>query len=194
VLRLFQTLGWLACVIYGTIPSFWLAVHPRVDYWRSRQGSPYRLLVPLWVGMWLVLALITAPWRDLPLYQTTWTWIPAGFLLAAGLWIYRCSGAGFSAAQLGGLPELLPGHPEQQLVTTGIRARVRHPIYLGHLCEMLAWSGGTGQAVCFALTAFAVLTGAIMIRLEDAELEKRFGEDYTKYRARVPAVVPSLRI
>ncbi len=59
---------------------------------------------------------------------------------------------------------------------------------------MLAWSIGTGLAVCYALTAFAVVTGAIMIRLEDKELEQRFGAEYIQYRQRVPAVIPSLRI
>jgi protein-S-isoprenylcysteine O-methyltransferase Ste14 len=70
---------------------------------------------------------------------------------------------------------------------------VRHPVYLGHLCEMLAWSLGTGLAVCWALTAFAIVTGAVMIRMEDKELEKRFGEQYGRYRSTVPAVVPRIR-
>ena len=65
-------------------------------------------------------------------------------------------------------------------------------MYLGHLCEMLGWSAGTGLAVCWLLTGFAVITGALMIRMEDAELEKRFGEEYAAYRKRVPAVLPRL--
>ncbi len=84
----------------------------------------------------------------------------------------------------------MPGHREQRLVTSGIRAHIRHPVYLGHLCEMLAWSVGTGLAVCYGLTAFALVTGAIMIRLEDRELEQRFGEAYREYRRKVPAVLP----
>jgi protein-S-isoprenylcysteine O-methyltransferase Ste14 len=39
---------------------------------------------------------------------------------------------------------------------------------------------------------FAIITGAIMIRLEDAELEKRFGEEYSQYRKRVPALLPRI--
>lgn len=54
------------------------------------------------------------------------------------------------------MPEVHGGNQQQFLVTTGIRSRVRHPIYLGHLCEMLAWSVGTGLAVCWLLTAFAI--------------------------------------
>jgi protein-S-isoprenylcysteine O-methyltransferase Ste14 len=32
-----------------------------------------------------------------------------------------------------------------------------------------------------------------MIRMEDAELEGRFGEEYVAYRRKVRAVLPSLR-
>ncbi len=192
VLVLFYRIGWLACVIYATIPSFWLAIHPRAEYWRSWQRSPYRVLVPLWAVMWVALGVITAPWRNLFLYTHLWAWVPAAFLSAAGLWIYNRSGAGFSPAQLGGFPEVMPSHREQRLVTTGIRARVRHPVYLGHLCWMLAWSIGTGLMVCFGLTAFAVISGAAMIKLEDKELEQRFGQAFREYRLKVPAVLPRI--
>ncbi len=107
--------------------------------------------------------------------------------------LYKLSHRQFSLAQLGGLSEILRGHRQQRLATTGVRAHVRHPVYLGHLCEMLAWSVGTGLAVCWALTAFAILTGAIMIRMEDKELETRFGEEYRRYRSAVPAVLPKAR-
>lgn len=113
-------------------------------------------------------------------------------LFVIGLWLYRQSAKGFSARQLGGLPELHAANPEQRLVTTGIRSRVRHPVYLAHVCEMIAWSVGTGLTVCYALTAFAVVTGAVMIRMEDNELEQRFGAEYAAYRKQVPALLPKL--
>jgi protein-S-isoprenylcysteine O-methyltransferase Ste14 len=47
--------------------------------------------------------------------------------------------------------------------------------------------------VCWWLTAFAIGTGAVMIRMEDAELEKRFGTEFLAYRQRVHAVLPKLR-
>ncbi|MGA9304646.1 MAG: isoprenylcysteine carboxylmethyltransferase family protein [Candidatus Sulfotelmatobacter sp.] len=75
-------------------------------------------------------------------------------------------------------------------MTTGIRSRVRHPVYLAHLCEMLAWSIGTSLTICWVLTAFAVVTGAVMMKMEDKELESRFGEEYRQYRLKVPAVLP----
>lgn len=193
-MHLLRTLGWIASVVYSTIPTFWLLIHPRVEYWRSRRQSPYKILLPIWIGMWAAMAAITAPWRSFLLYKNNWTWIPAAFLFCAGLMLYKLSHHHFTLAQLGGLSEILPGDREQRLATTGIRARVRHPVYLGHLCEMLAWSFGTGLAVCWALLAFAVITGATMIHMEDKELEIRFGEQYRTYRLAVPALVPKVKL
>jgi protein-S-isoprenylcysteine O-methyltransferase Ste14 len=184
-----RTVGWIACIIYSTIPSFWLLIHPRVEHWRSRPRSPYRILLPMWIAMWLLMAAVTVHWRNLTLYHRAWCWIPAGALFCTGLALYKQSGDGFSPAQLGGLPEVLPER-QQRLVTTGIRSRVRHPVYLAHLCEMMAWSIGTGLAICWVLTAFAVVTGAVMMKMEDEELENRFGEEYRQYRMRVPALLP----
>jgi protein-S-isoprenylcysteine O-methyltransferase Ste14 len=185
-------LGWMACAVYSTIPAFWLLIHPHVNYWRTRRRSPYLILLPIWIALWIAFGLLTSRWRHTTIYTTQWTWIPAILLFLTGLWIYSQSGKHFSPAQLGGLPEVLPNHGEQRLVTSGIRGRVRHPVYLAHLCEMLAWSLGTGLIVLYALTVFAVITGAIMIRLEDAELEQRFGKEYRAYREKVPAVLPRI--
>ena len=193
MMQLLRTIGWAACIIYSTIPAFWLLIHPRAEYWRSRRRSSYEILLPVWIGMWIAIAGITVPWRSHLLYANHWTWIPAGLLFCAGVMLYKLSHRQFSLAQLGGLSEILRGHRQQRLATTGVRAHVRHPVYLGHLCEMLAWSVGTGLAVCWALTAFAILTGAIMIRMEDKELETRFGEEYRRYRSAVPAVLPKAR-
>ena len=140
--------------------------------------------------MWAIAITITARWQHVQLYRTNYAWIQAAALFAVGIWLYVKSGVDFGAKQLGGLPEVRPNHPETRLVTTGIRGRVRHPVYLAHLCEMLAWSVGTGLAVCYGLTAFALVTGAIMITREDRELEQRFGEPYRRYRQQVPAVLP----
>jgi protein-S-isoprenylcysteine O-methyltransferase Ste14 len=191
---LLRTIGWIACVIYSTVPAFWLLIHPRAEFWRSRRRSPYRILLPIWIGMWALVGAITAPWRGLALYENRWMWIPAAALFCAGLVLYKLSRNEFSLSQLGGVPEVLHDHSQQRLVTTGIRARVRHPVYLGHLCEMLAWSVGTGLAVCWALTAFAIITGTVMIHMEDDELETRFSDEYREYRSNVPAVLPRIRI
>jgi protein-S-isoprenylcysteine O-methyltransferase Ste14 len=191
-MQFLRTLGWLVCVVYSSIPLFWLMIHPRAHRLRQSERSPFRVLVPAWIAMWFAIAALTGPWRAVVIYSTPWSWLPAVLFFAMGIFIYSRSGAQFSWAQLGGLPEVRSTAHDQRLVTTGIRSRVRHPVYLGHLCEMLAWTVGTGLAVCWLLSAFAIVTGAVMIRMEDAELEKRFGADFQKYRSAVPAVFPRM--
>ncbi len=189
-MQIVRTLGWLACVVYSTIPLFWFMVHPRAHKWREKERSPFRVLVPAWLTMWIGVGMITGHWNDVLLYSRHWTWIPAVILFAIGFFLYSRSGAHFSWAQLGGLPEVRADHRDDRLIITGVRSRVRHPVYLAHLCEMLAWGIGTGLLVCWVLTAFAIATGAVMIRMEDAELEKRFGEEFREYQKRVPTLLP----
>src|SRR5438552_16845859 len=105
-MQLVRMVAWLVCVVYSTIPSFWLMVHPRAHRWRARAASPFRVLVPAWIVMWIGIGALTGPWKSIVLYSTTWTWVPAALLSAAGFFLYSCSGAHFSWAQLGGLPEV----------------------------------------------------------------------------------------
>ena len=60
--------------------------------------------------MWVLVAVLTAPWRGLSLYENRWIWIPAGALFCAGLVLYKLSHRRFTLTQLGGLPEILPDH------------------------------------------------------------------------------------
>jgi protein-S-isoprenylcysteine O-methyltransferase Ste14 len=191
VLRFLLIVAWLACAAYSTIPAFWLAIHPFADFWRAQRRNPFAFLLPLWIALCIAVALITAPWRQVRVYNLPTAWLAAAVLFALGIEIYRRAGTGFSWSQLGGLAEIrVPKTPPRPLAVSGIRAYVRHPIYLGHLLEMLAWSLGSGLVVGFGLTVMAILAGAWMIALEDRELESRFGPDYKGYKDNVPAIIP----
>lgn len=185
-------LAMLACSVYCTIPLFWLVVHPFIDRWRKRGRRAYAWILPIWALLIGAAFAILWPFRGARLYATWQMWWPAALLFLAGFGIYRAAFRSFRREQVSGLAELEPARHRQELVTTGIRARVRHPIYLGHLCEVFAWCMGTGLLALYALAGFAVVTGALMIRIEDRELEARFGERYREYRRTVPALVPRL--
>jgi protein-S-isoprenylcysteine O-methyltransferase Ste14 len=186
-------LGMLACSVYCTIPLFWLVVHPFIETWRKRGRRSFSLILPIWAVFIAAALMLIWPHRSVRFYSNWWCWVPAGFLFWMGLSIYRQAFRGFHQSQVSGLDELEPDRHRQELVTTGIRGRVRHPIYLGHLCEVTGWCVGTGLMALYALLAFAVVAGFFMIRIEDRELEARFGEEYREYRARVRAVVPRFR-
>jgi len=191
MLGILRTVGWLFAIVLSTIPAYWFLVHPRAEYWRSRRGARFGILVPLWMAIWIGVGAITWPWRHVLLYDNVLCWLAAAPFFVAGFYLYHRGRARFSFAQLIGRPEIQDRF-EQRLVTTGIRARVRHPVYLGHLCELIGWSLGTGLAVVYILAGFAIVSGVVMIRMEDEELERRFGEAYRHYRRSTPAVIPRL--
>jgi protein-S-isoprenylcysteine O-methyltransferase Ste14 len=58
----------------------------------------------------------------------------------------------------------------------------------------LGWTVGTGSLALCGLLVFGVVTGAIMIRKEDAELEARFGDQYRDYQRQVPALLPKFPV
>jgi protein-S-isoprenylcysteine O-methyltransferase Ste14 len=183
-----ETIAWLIAIVYATIPTYWLAVHPFADFWRKRRGKVYTLLGLAWIAIWIVAGLLTAPYRHQRLWPM-WSWVVWLILFVFGVWLYRTLGH-FDRAKLLGLAEVRPQEHEQKLVTTNLHGRVRHPIYLAHWLMLTAWTVGAGTVALVALWCFAVVTGGLMIRFEDRELEARFGDEYREYKQRVPAVLP----
>lgn len=188
-MTILRTIGWIFGVIYASVPPYWLVVHPFADRWRAR-GAKLKHVGPIWFLMWLILAAASWPFRHLALYTTWLSWIPAAALLLIAYSIYLRATRGFTHDQLVGRNELEPHKHEQRLNTSGIRARVRHPIYMGHLIHLTGWTIGTGLLVMYGFLVFAIVTGALMIRFEERELVSRFGDAYRDYQRRVPAVIP----
>lgn len=182
------TLAWIIAILYATIPPLWLLIHPFADRWRAANVPPARSIGLVWLLLMIVTGLTTARWRHEVLYFTPWSWLGWAVLFIAGASLYSRIGH-FGVDNLIGRTEL-EAKREQRLVTTGMHARVRHPIYLAHLLMLTAWAVGTGSVVIWCLWAFALLTGFFMIRTEDAELEHRFGDEYREYKRMTPAILP----
>jgi len=192
-LDLARLAAWFASGIYATIPLFWLLVHPFAEYWRKRRRSPLLVLTPVWVVIWILAWVATAPWRLTLLYDHAWTWFLTLLLWCISLTMYTASLRSFSIHRIIGTQEISGSKHNDSLVTTGIHGRVRHPLYFGHLCTLTGWTLGAGTVACFLLLAFAIATGAFMIPMEERELRERFGSAYDDYARRVPALLPRLK-
>jgi protein-S-isoprenylcysteine O-methyltransferase Ste14 len=109
-------------------------------------------------------------------------WIIGGSLILIGLALAAAGLRNFSRART----PFLSIKPTRALVTTGIHGWTRNPIYLG----MFLVYGGIGVATQSAWILILALPLAITIRLgvvarEEAYLERRFGDAYRDYKARV---------
>jgi protein-S-isoprenylcysteine O-methyltransferase Ste14 len=109
-------------------------------------------------------------------------WIIGGSLIVIGLALAAAGIRNFSRART----SFLSIKPTRALVTTGIHGWTRNPIYLG----MFLIYGGIGVAAQSPWILILALPLAITIRLgvvarEEAYLERRFGDAYRDYKARV---------
>jgi protein-S-isoprenylcysteine O-methyltransferase Ste14 len=101
-----------------------------------------------------------------------------GFLLYRLCGLYRQGLAGGGSG--------LSGPPPDRLVTTGIYALTRNPMYSGHLLYLsgLAWLTSSPSALVFALAN--VPWFEVRVRGDEQHLLERFGEPYARYLAEVP--------
>lgn len=111
-------------------------------------------------------------------------------LFALGLWL-RVRAVTTLKEYFSPLVEL---QGEHQLITRGIYARMRHPAYLGSLLWSFSVPLMLGS-VAGLIAALAVYFPALSyrIRVEEALLGAHFGEAWTHYRERVPALFPGPR-
>ncbi|HET8891472.1 MAG TPA: isoprenylcysteine carboxylmethyltransferase family protein [Candidatus Angelobacter sp.] len=81
--------------------------------------------------------------------------------------------------------------PQQELVTSGPYAFMRHPLYAAFLI-MLASTGLLSANWFIGVVGVLLIASITVVRIpaEEALLEKRFGERYREYRRRTPALLP----
>jgi protein-S-isoprenylcysteine O-methyltransferase Ste14 len=109
-------------------------------------------------------------------------WTVGGGLIVVGLAIMAAGIRNFSRADT----PVPSNQPVRALVTTGIHAWSRNPIYVG----MFLLYAGIGVAslspwvLVLALPLLVVLHYVVVAR-EEAYLERRFGDSYRDYKARV---------
>jgi protein-S-isoprenylcysteine O-methyltransferase Ste14 len=120
-----------------------------------------------------------------PAQQTTRGWFVAVLLIVAG---EALRVAGVSAA---GTVTRRRSRNVQRLVTYGVFAWVRNPLYVGNF---LIWTGfvvGSGLLwfLPIAMGLFAI-EYSLIVRYEEGVLESTFGEEFLAYKSRTPRWIP----
>ena len=110
-------------------------------------------------------------------------------LLAWGYFQYRLCGDYRSS--IGGGSRGMAGFPDH-LVTSGPYAYSRNPMYLGHLIFSLGLVLAFRSPVAALLAFTRALYFSLRVVADEERLEKRFGEEYERYAARVKRWVPGL--
>jgi len=127
----------------------------------------------VWLGLadWNALGL--SPWLRLP---------AGGLLLGGGLTLSLWGVASLGVGQALGL--------EGELRVSGPYRFSRNPQYVGDIAATLGWAVLTGSPRVGAVALVATLWYAVLPASEEPWLEERFGEEYRRYRRRVPRFFP----
>jgi protein-S-isoprenylcysteine O-methyltransferase Ste14 len=153
-------------------------------------GREIALLTLMWAGFFLPLVWVASGWpasADYALHPAQYAAGVAAYV--AGLWIFHRSHADLGTNWSITL-QVREGHT---LVTRGVYARVRHPMYLGLLLFAVGqalvlpnWLAGPSYLV-MTLLLIAARTGP-----EERMMRDRFGAEWDAYSARTKRLIPAL--
>jgi protein-S-isoprenylcysteine O-methyltransferase Ste14 len=110
-----------------------------------------------------------------PFHVLSFAFIGGGFLLIAAAWRV-----------------LYEAQSRHALATTGPYARMRHPQYVGFILVMLGFLVQWPTLLTLAMFPILVFMYVRLARHEEREAIAAFGDEYRRYRARVPGFMPRL--
>ncbi|EUA14462.1 methanethiol S-methyltransferase [Mycobacterium pseudokansasii] len=149
----------------------------------------------------LLLLLLFWQWRSMP--TTIWNvgWPPGRVALQTLFWlgwiIVLTSTFMINHFDLFGLRQVYLASRERSYSAVEFRTHllyrlVRHPIMLGFIVAFWATPTMTVGHLLFAVATTAYIL--IAVPIEEHDLSRSLGDDYRKYRDRVPMLIPGIRL
>lgn len=86
--------------------------------------------------------------------------------------------------------EVSESHRTEEIITSGIYSKLRHPQYLGAILSHIAASTLFSALFSMIATTFIIIYNYIISWKEEKELIKEFGEEYKQYKKKVPMFIP----
>lgn len=162
----------------------------------KRRRTFIKALMPLVLYVIIALFILASFWVDkwlaLPVFRFTWWGIGLSlFLLILGFVIDAWIVVTFHKAS--GTP--MPFNPPPKLITTGIYAYVRNPMAVAGILigEGLGFLLGSLSLILILIPLLTLLGALYLKKVEERELELRFGHEYLEYKKRVPMLIPKFR-
>ena len=149
------------------------------------------LLFLCFVSLFFIAAYLTDRWLSLPsISYLPWTLIAGLILLAPGVILLLWTWVQFWQAH--GTP--VPINPPQELITSGLYGFSRNPMLFGIFLIVFGTGLLTGSLSLVIIFAplFVLVFYLQVTRIEEREMEMKFGRAYLEYKQRVPRFFPKL--
>jgi len=194
-------------VIALTISSYWLRVGAMVIRARRHQHRNVGV-VPERASeraMWLAFVPVVAAWCALPWLALTHSVGPLAVpafardgLYAVLRWLFAAGAVACFVLtidcwrRMGRNWRMDISDSNTSLVTEGLFARIRHPIYAFSIAMMIATATVLPTPAMIAIAAVHVLLMNVKARREEAHLARLHGEAYARYVERTGRFLPAL--
>lgn len=162
---------------------------------RKRKIPPIWLLILIFFTTYLLISIGITHFLHLPGHirlPDYWSIAIGSILLLVGFCVLGSAIKTLTIRRASGKDVYKP-KSESKLVTTGIYAHVRNPVYLGNTLMLWGWFFVLQLTVVLFLTILFMIHFYLVAKWEERELTERFGEVYLEYKRRVPFIIPSLK-
>lgn len=191
--NLTELIALLTIMIWPVIPLFWIPVHCFAGFFKKIGVMTYVMPFLIWPPVAYLIYLNRTFLLYYRLDMHNLVRIAGLIMLTAGTALQIWTGRLLTLWGLMGVPEV-SAKSTGGLATDGAFSFVRHPTYLAHTLMLGGIFLFTGVVAIGIITLldFAVIN-AIVIPLEERELLVRFGDEYVRYKKRVPRYFPRLK-
>ena len=118
--------------------------------------------------------------------------ILGGILVAMGLVLGIQAFRGYSWREFLGLKQVEGDERPEVLVTTGLNAYVRHPLYFAGLLVLVGYGLWAQSIRTWVFVGVSMVYVWIGTYWEEKKLKQQFGEAYVEYQRQVKRLIPSL--
>lgn len=193
-------------IVALTIAAYWLRVGAMVVRARRRQHRDVGVIPerPAERAMWLVFVPLVGAWCALPWLALThahgWLAVPAfareGPLYPALRWVFAFAAVLCLALtidcwrRMGRNWRMDISERNTALVTGGLFARIRHPIYAFSIAMIVATAIVLPTAAMLLVAAVHIVLMNVKARNEEAHLTRMHGETYARYVERTGRFFP----
>lgn len=183
--------AWLLVTVVPALLLYWLLLHILLPLWRRLGVSTSQYF--LWVSV-AALVIFLSAWTD-QLLASDFGGQPilaaVGIVLLAGAIIFRLQISRYlSLSTQLGLPEIDPLRHPQKLLTEGTYAHLRHPRYVQVTMALAGWALLANYPAGYLAALLWIPLMLVIVRVEEKELLRRFGQEYVDYRAQVAKFWP----
>jgi len=194
---MFNELALMMLMMWPAIPMFLIQLHLVPSFWRKLGLWTYLV----WLLEWLPIAYVIRSLQDLLLQSeisVTSPIIAIGvFFVIAGIVLHAWTAKLLGIKATVGYTELKPEDDvnDASLIMSGPFSVVRHPSYGAHSLILVGTFLITGVIAVGIIALIDLLIAYfVTMELEERELVERFGDQYKKYRMKVPKFFPKIGV